>query len=793
MLGTILGKIFGTKDIREIKKLKADVDKINSLEDSFSSLSDEQLKLKTKEFKDRLSKGESLDSILHEAFATVREASKRVLGMRHFDVQLLGGIVLHQGKIAEMRTGEGKTLVATCPVYLNALTGRGVHVVTVNDYLAKRDKEWMAKVYEFLGLSVGVILSGMSPSERKEAYASDIVYGTNNEFGFDYLRDNMTQKRDEIVQREFNYAIVDEVDSILIDEARTPLIISGSAKDVMKVYELFANVVKQLSKDKHYKVDEKENSVLLEEEGITKVENILKIDNLYSAENVEMTHYLNQALRAKELFKRDKDYIVRDSKVIIVDEFTGRLMDGRRYSEGLHQSIEAKEKVTIASENQTLATITLQNYFRMYNKLAGMTGTAKTEEGEFTLIYDLKVVSIPTNRPIMRRDHSDLVYLSEFEKLESIADKIEEINKKGQPILVGTASIDSSEVISKMLKKRRVPHNVLNAKQHEREADIVAQAGRIGSVTIATNMAGRGTDIILGGNPEFLAKRRADENDDKYDEVLMKLIKECSEEKQKVLELGGLFILGTERHESRRIDNQLRGRAGRQGDPGESLFYLSLDDDLMRMFGSERVAELMKKMGYSEKEPIQHKMINRSIENAQKRVEARNFGVRKQLLEYDDVVNKQREVIYKQRSEIMNLDNVDDKLISIIDRVVSHAVNLYSNEEKINVDAFLNYFKEKFSLELTKEDNVREKMREIILDKLKDRDKIKRTTMLHVIDGRWRENLANLDSLREGIHLRSYGQQDPIVQYKISASQLYYDMASHIREEILTFLFKMEL
>ena len=792
MLSKIFESIFGTRDSRTINKIKVYVNKINDLEDQFSSLSDEELKLKTKEFKERVSQGESLESILPEAFATVRETSKRVLGMRHFDVQLIGGVVLHQGKIAEMRTGEGKTLVATLPVYLNALTGGGVHVITVNDYLAKRDKEWMGKIYEFLGLSVGVIVAGMSPEERKKEYSSDIVYGTNNEFGFDYLRDNMTQSLDDVVQKNLNFVIVDEVDSILIDEARTPLIIPGSSKDMMKIYELFASVAKQLGKDSDYEVDEKENSVLMKEEGIAKVEKILDIDNLYSEKNVELTHFLNQALRAKELFKKDKDYIVRDGKVIIVDEFTGRLMDGRRYSDGLHQSIEAKEKVVIASENRTLATITIQNYFRLYNKIAGMTGTAKTEETEFSMIYDLNVVSIPTNRPIARVDHSDLVYILGKEKMSAIVKKIEEVHKKGQPILVGTASIEMSEVISKMLRKNNVPHNVLNAKHHEKEADIIAQAGRFGAVTIATNMAGRGTDIVLGGNPEFLANRELSEEDPGYEDLIKKYIRRCSEEKQKVLELGGLFILGTERHESRRIDNQLRGRAGRQGDPGETQFYISLDDDLMRMFGSERVASLMLRMGYSEKDPIQHRSVNNSIESAQKRVEARNFSVRKQLLEYDDVVNKQREVIYKQRKEILNDESLYEKLKSIIDKVVSGAKSTYMGDNP-DVESFIGYFSDKFSFDIKGIEDIESSIFEHLKNKLEGREDSIKRIMLQVIDGRWRENLSNLDSLREGIHLRSYGQQDPIVQYKIEASRLYYSMAAHIREEILTYLFRIEL
>lgn len=802
MISSILKGIFGTRDSRIIKRLSPVIDKINSLEKDMKNLSDEELKNKRLEFISRLENGESEDDILPEAFAVVREASVRVFGMRHFDVQLIGGIIIHQGKIAEMKTGEGKTLVSTCPVYLNSLRGRGVHVVTVNDYLAKRDKEWMESLYVFLGLKVGVILSNMSQEDRREAYNCDVVYGTNNEFGFDYLRDNMRSSLEDCVQRDLNFAIVDEVDSILVDEARTPLIISGGSKGELKIYEQFAAVVKKLKDVDDYVVDRKEHSVLLAENGIDKVEKILKLDNLYSPENVSLTHYLNQALKAKELYKKDRDYIIKDSKIVIVDEFTGRLMEGRRYSEGLHQSIEAKEKVTIASENVTLASITLQNYFRIYKKLSGMTGTAKTEEAEFVEIYGLDVVAIPTNRPVIRKDLSDLVFITERAKTSAIVDKICEIHKEGQPLLVGTASIDSSEKISKLLKSKKVPHNVLNAKNHKREAEIIAQAGRIGAVTIATNMAGRGTDIVLGGNPEVLAKNTCSETSPKYIERVDKFREECRIEREKILSLGGLFVLGTERHESRRIDNQLRGRSGRQGDPGVSLFYLSLDDDLMKMFGSENSSALMKRLGYDENEAIEHPLINSSIESAQKRVEAINFGTRKQLLEYDNVMNRQREVIYKQRSEIMRANNLGDKILAIFERVIKLQYDMYINVEFKKEDVFREYFKDKIGYEVKGniDESIVEKLSKELFNiydkKMGNHDRrsdIERNILIRVIDGRWRENISNLESLKEGIHLKSYSQKDPIVEYKLGAFDLYRDMSTQILEEIFLFLFKIEV
>ena len=652
MLKKIGEKIFGTSDEREIKKMQKLVDKINEIEPLFEKLTDEQLSHKTVEFKERLEK-ETLDDILVEAFATVREASKRLMGMRHYDVQLIGGMILHKGCIAEMKTGEGKTLMATLPIYLNALPGKGVHVVTVNDYLAKRDRDIMAGLFEFLGLTSGVVVGNITPEQRKAAYNCDITYGTNNEFGFDYLRDNMVGELDEKVQRGHNYVIVDEVDSILIDEARTPLIISGAAEETTEWYNTFSEVAKKLKrsykteeiKDKKntvipdedwedYEVDEKSHTVTITDKGIKNVEKMLKIDNLYSPEYVELTHFLTQALKAKELFKLDRDYIINDdNEVIIVDEFTGRLMEGRRYSDGLHQAIEAKEKLEVAGENQTLATITLQNYFRMYEKLSGMTGTAKTEEDEFKQIYSLKVIVVPTNKPVARVDLADVIYMNKNAKYKAIARKIEELYQKGQPVLVGTASIQHSEEVSALLKKAKIPHEILNAKHHEREAEIIAQAGRFKTVTIATNMAGRGTDIKLGGDAESFATKVAVKGTPEYEDVYRAYVKECEEDKKKVLEAGGLFILGTERHESRRIDNQLRGRAGRQGDPGTSEFYLSLDDDLMRLFGGDRLKSMMKMLKIDEDEEIRHKQISKSVENAQKRIESRNFSSRKSLIE----------------------------------------------------------------------------------------------------------------------------------------------------------------
>ena len=835
MIGGLLKKIFGTKNDREIKALTKEVEKINALESEYEKLSDEDLKNKTNIFKERLKNGETLDDILVEAFATVREASKRVLGLRHYDVQLIGGIVLHQGKITEMKTGEGKTLVATCPVYLNALSGHGVHVITVNDYLAKRDRDQMSRLYGFLGLSSGVILNGLPTEQRKKSYNSDITYGTNSEFGFDYLRDNMVSSLDQKVQRELNFCIVDEVDSILIDEARTPLIISGAAEDKIKWYQISFQVVSMLNrsyetekikniKEKKamnipdekwgdYEVDEKSRVIVFTEKGVKRVEQILKIDNLYSPEYVELTHFLNQALKAKELFKRDRDYLVRDNgEVVIIDEFTGRAMEGRRYSDGLHQAIEAKEGVKIASENQTLATITLQNYFRMYKKLSGMTGTAETEATEFMHTYGLEVVVIPTNLPVIRKDNADLVYKTKKEKINAIIDRIQRLYEKGQPVLVGTISIKSSEELSELLKKRGIPHNVLNAKYHAQEAEIVAQAGRYKAVTIATNMAGRGTDIMLGGNPEFMALAEVGSRDDeRFPEVLAKYQEQCKEEKEKVLALGGLFILGTERHESRRIDNQLRGRSGRQGDPGESEFYLSLEDDLMRLFGSERVMIWMDRLKLPEGEPITHKWINSAIEKAQKKIEARNFGIRKNLLEFDDVMNKQRTTIYANRNQVLEIDNLKDTIMEMLHKNITEKVyEKFAPEmrEDWDIDGLNKYLKnfyayeerdDKAYLRSTKEEYI-ERIYNALVEQYNNKEaelgsdlmrKLEKHILFDVVDNRWREHLKSLDALRESIYLRAYGQRDPVTEYKLISSQIFEEMIATIQEQATSFLFKV--
>ena len=835
MISSLLKKIFGTKNDREIKALTKEVEKINALESEYEKLSDEDLKNKTNIFKERLKNGETLDDILVEAFATVREASKRVLGLRHYDVQLIGGIVLHQGKITEMKTGEGKTLVATCPVYLNALSGHGVHVITVNDYLAKRDRDQMSRLYGFLGLSSGVILNGLPTEQRKKSYNSDITYGTNSEFGFDYLRDNMVSSLDQKVQRELNFCIVDEVDSILIDEARTPLIISGAAEDKIKWYQISFQVVSMLNrsyetekikniKEKKamnipdekwgdYEVDEKSRVIVFTEKGVKRVEKILKIDNLYSPEHVELTHFLNQALKAKELFKRDRDYLVRDNgEVVIIDEFTGRAMEGRRYSDGLHQAIEAKEGVKIASENQTLATITLQNYFRMYKKLSGMTGTAETEATEFMHTYGLEVIVIPTNLPVIRKDDADLVYKTKKEKINSIIDRIQGLYEKGQPVLVGTISIKSSEELSELLKKRGVPHNVLNAKYHAQEAEIVAQAGRYKAVTIATNMAGRGTDIMLGGNPEFMALAEVGSRDDeRFPEVLAKYQEQCKEEKEKVLALGGLFILGTERHESRRIDNQLRGRSGRQGDPGESEFYLSLEDDLMRLFGSERVMIWMDRLKLPEGEPITHKWINSAIEKAQKKIEARNFGIRKNLLEFDDVMNKQRTTIYANRNQVLEIDNLKDTIMEMLHKNITEKVyEKFAPEmrEDWDIDGLNKYLKnfyayeekdDKAYLRSTKEEYI-ERIYNALVEQYNNKEaelgsdlmrKLEKHILFDVVDNRWRGHLKSLDALRESIYLRAYGQRDPVTEYKLISSQIFEEMIATIQEQATSFLFKV--
>ncbi len=831
---TILQKFFGTKNERELKRLQPVVERINSLESEISRLTDEELSRKTLEFKERLEKGESLDDLLVEAFAVVRETSKRVLGMRHFDVQLIGGIVLHEGKIAEMKTGEGKTLVATLPVYLNALEGRGVHVVTVNDYLAKRDAQWMGPVYHHLGLSVGVIQHDASflydpeyhnedkrfdrlrPCDRQEAYAADITYGTNNEFGFDYLRDNMKYDIKDYVQRELNYAIVDEVDSILIDEARTPLIISGPSEESTDKYYKIDRIIPKLKKDEDFTVDEKANTVILTEEGSLKVEKLLGVDNLFDPVNIELVHHVLQALKAHHLFKRDVDYVVKNGQVIIVDEFTGRLMPGRRWSDGLHQAIEAKEGVKIESENQTLATITFQNYFRMYNKLAGMTGTADTEAEEFAKIYNLDVVVIPTNKPMIRVDHPDVIYKTEKAKFNAVVQEIEECHRRGQPVLVGTVSIENSEKLSRMLKKKGIPHSVLNAKYHEKEAEIIAQAGRLGAVTIATNMAGRGTDIILGGNPEGLAreflKDRENPTEEEKAAALEKAKRICEEEKKKVIELGGLHIIGTERHEARRIDNQLRGRSGRQGDPGSSRFYISLEDDLMRIFGSDRISGLMGKLGMDESVPIENRMVTKAIENAQKRVEAHNFDIRKHLLEYDDVMNKQRTEIYAFRKEILSTDSLKDHILEMIEDTIDMLIDTYCPEDKHHeywdLKELNNALYGIFAVraegidEIAGIEALREKLRESVLEAYQKKEEevgpellryIERIIMLQVVDNQWKDHLLAMDHLKEGIGLRGYGQKDPLVEYKREAYEMFAEMTERIKSEVLTRVFKVQV
>lgn len=775
-------RLIGNNSAREIKKMRTIVDEINGLEPSFSSLSDSSLATKTQEFKKRLADGETLDDILPEAFAVVREASKRVLGMRHFDVQLIGGITLHRGNIAEMRTGEGKTLVATLPVYLNALTGKGVHVVTVNDYLAKRDSEWMGKLYRALGLSVGLIVANLDYNQRKLAYASDITYGTNNEFGFDYLRDNMVIHAEQMVQRPLNYAIVDEVDSILIDEARTPLIISGPGERSTDSYYTLAKVVPQLVAGEDYTIDEKQKTIAPTESGIAKVEKMLKIENLYDSANLELNHLLNASLRAYAMMHRDKDYVVKDGQVVIVDEFTGRLMFGRRYSDGLHQAIEAKEGLKVERESQTLASITFQNYFRMYDKLAGMTGTAKTEEQEFNNIYGLEVYEIPPNRPLLRKDLPDLIFKTKKAKYKAVVKDVVERHKKGQPVLVGTTSITQSEQLSDMLLKSGVPHNVLNAKHHEKEAEIVANAGQRGMVTIATNMAGRGTDISLG---------------------------------EGVAELGGLHILGTERHESRRIDNQLRGRSGRQGDPGSSQFFLSLEDDLMRIFGADNISGMMDKLGMEEDEPIEHSLITKSIERAQKKVENHNFNIRKYILEYDDVMNQQREVLYDQRRKILGNDSLRDTIMEMVDSLAIKAMNQYADEklypEEWDYEGLLKHL-ELFFLEpgqLTvaeMEDLGRGELQERLLDiaheEYNKREQLigeanmrelEKAVMLKVVDSKWMEHLDSMDMLREGIGLRAYGQKNPLVEYKFEAYDMFEAMIEAIQEDTIMYLYRIRI
>jgi preprotein translocase subunit SecA len=771
-------------------------------------LTDDQMKEKTLEFRDRLTKEETVDDLLPEAFALVREASMRTLGMRHFDVQLIGGIVLHQGKIAEMKTGEGKTLAATLPVYLNGLTGKGVHVVTVNDYLAHRDAEWMGTIYQFLGMTVGVIVHGLDDDQRRENYNADITYGTNNEFGFDYLRDNMKFSLADYVQRDLHYAIVDEVDSILIDEARTPLIISGPTHENTDRYFKINRVIPGLQRDQHYTIDEKARSVVLTEAGVGRVEKALGVTNLYDPAQIETLHHVNQALKAHTLFKKDVDYIVKDGQVIIVDEFTGRLMPGRRYSDGLHQALEAKESVRIENENQTLATITFQNYFRMYDKLAGMTGTADTEAAEFKKIYNLEVVVIPTNLPMVRGDHSDLIYKTSQEKFDAVVEEIKDLHDRGQPVLVGTISIEKSEYLASRLKRIGVPHNVLNAKNHAGEAEIVAQAGRHQAVTISTNMAGRGTDIILGGNPVFLARAKAKkgEGSEDYDKLLEQFKAACEEEKKKVLDAGGLHILGTERHESRRIDNQLRGRSGRQGDPGSSRFYLSLEDDLMRIFGGERVKMIMERVGMEEGEPIEHRYTSKAIENAQKKVEAHNFDIRKHLLEFDDVMNKQREVIYSQRRFILGGgEDLTGAIQDMIEEVVQETVGRFTEEkphyEEWDIPALTEALWGQFGIRfhfdsLPDESKTAEGISEHVLSSVqkayakKEQEvtpeimrELEKFIMLQTVDSQWKDHLLTMDHLKDGIGLRGYGQRDPLKEYQREGYEMFIEMSQRIKEE----------
>ena len=848
----LLAKIFGTRSQKELKKIQPMVDQVLALEREYAALSEEALKGKTAAFKKRLAEGETLDQLLPEAFAAIREASWRVLGMKPYPVQVIGGIILHQGRIAEMKTGEGKTLVAILPCYLNALTGRGVHVVTVNEYLAKRDSEWMGKVHRYMGLTVGLIIPGMTPAERRESYAADITYCTNNELGFDYLRDNMAIYKTELVQRGHAFAIVDEVDSILIDEARTPLIISGKGEESSKLYEMADFFVSTLRRqvfaktdekevhdnyDCDYFVDEKSRSVSLTASGIAKAEQYFGVENLADAENTTLSHHINQAMKARGLMKRDIDYVVKDGQIIIVDEFTGRLMYGRRYNEGLHQAIEAKEGVDVASESKTLATITFQNFFRLYDKLSGMTGTALTEEEEFATIYRLDVVEIPTNKPVARVDHHDVVYKTEAGKFRAIVKRVMECHEKGQPVLVGTVSIEKSEVLSKLLKKAGVPHSVLNAKYHEKEAQIVAQAGKFGAVTIATNMAGRGTDIMLGGNAEFLAKEQLRKMDypeellaeadaysetrdeeilairEQYSQLLRKYKDEIAEEADKVRAAGGLVIIGTERHESRRIDNQLRGRAGRQGDPGESRFYLSLEDDLMRLFSTGRVMGMMDALGLDEDTPIDAKILSNAVENAQKNVESRNFKVRKNVLEYDDVMNTQREVIYAQRQKVLDGENLRDNMLTMLRTLVETSVTTaISNAGHLDEEAMAQLLQQFEGVYFPKgvyeapakptAENVTEGLYELAVQTYERKEEemtpevmreLERVVMLRVVDEYWMDNIDAMDDLKQGIGLRAYGQHDPVVAYKEEGYEMFSSMIAAIREETVRRMFLVRL
>ena len=824
MFRFVLKKLFGSNNERALKQIVPLVTRINDLEKDLEPLSDDALRGKTIEFKTRHDQGESLDELLPEAFATVREASRRVLGMRHFDVQLLGGMVLHGGKIAEMRTGEGKTLTATLPVYLNALSGKGVHLVTVNDYLARRDAEWMGRVYGFLGMTTGVVLHGLNNEERQAAYRSDITYGQNNEFGFDYLRDNMKLELSEMVQRGHNFAIVDEVDSILIDESRTPLIISGPSEDSPEIYGVAEQIVRMLSEPEHFSVELKNKQVMLTDDGVKKIEELLQLDNLYDPRNIELVHHINQGLKAHVTMKRDVDYVVREGQVIIVDEFTGRLMPGRRWSDGLHQAVEAKEGVKIQRENQTLATITFQNYFRMYSKLAGMTGTADTEAVEFKKIYNLDVVLVPTNQPMIRTDFPDVVYATERGKFEAVCKEIQDLVESGQPVLVGTASIAKSEMLSGLLSKRGIRHHVLNAKNHEREAEIVAQAGRFSMVTISTNMAGRGTDILLGGNPEFLAADDAgtrDPEDTEFQADLEHYRGITAEEKVKVIESGGLHILGTERHESRRIDNQLRGRAGRQGDPGSSRFYVSLEDDLMKRFGGERIQSIMTRVGLTDEDAIAGTLVGRAIENAQKKVEGFHFDIRKHLLEYDDVMNKQRQVIYSDRERILSGSGIEQRIRDAVPDVIEDMILARASDTESpaawDIEGIFNEMKRIFGLELPRREEfiaakdeanasmaqeLFEYCRDEALTRLEQRsehfgrdrmEKLARVVLLQATDYFWKEHLSNMDHLKEGIGLRGYGQKNPLQEYQREAYEMFGSMMLGVQTAVMQNLFIPEL
>ena len=843
-------KLFKSYSEKEVKRVMPIVNKINSLEPEMEKLTDHELKEKTNYFKKQLSEGKTLDDILPEAFAVVREASKRALGMRHFDVQLIGGIILHRGRIAEMKTGEGKTLVATLPVYLNALEGKGVHVITVNDYLAKRDSEWMGKLYKFLGLSVGLVIAGMDPNAKQKAYAADITYGTNNEFGFDYLRDNMVIYKNQLVQRGLHYAIVDEIDSILIDEARTPLIISGRANESSDLYKKANDFVRRLEpkviieedvkdfeqaedNEKYdYIVDLKAKSASLTQKGIKKAEEFFGLENFNDLENSTLVHHVNQALRAHGVMKKDIDYIVKDGEVLIVDEFTGRIMYGRRYNNGLHQAIEAKERVKIADESKTLATITFQNYFRMYDKLSGMTGTAMTEEAEFEEIYNLDVVSIPTNKPMVRKDENDVIYKNENAKFRAVIESVKESHAKGQPVLIGTVSIEKSEKLSKLLNEARIPHEVLNAKSHEKEAMIVAQAGKYGAVTIATNMAGRGTDIMLGGNSEYLAKEEMRKNrvpeylieesntyyetDDQdilrareqFNKLVEKYEEQIKEEKQKVIAAGGLKIIGTERHESRRIDNQLRGRSGRQGDVGESKFYIGLDDDLMKIFGGDAITRVYNTLGADENMPIQSRMISKAVENAQKKVEGRNFSIRKNVLKYDDVMNVQREIIYNQRREVLDGKDIHENIVNMITTIAEETVSTYIEGEDgkaVNAESLNTEISNIFGIDMAEFINTHEKDSNAIIEELEKQAiekyqakeeeitsekmrELERVVMLKVVDEKWMNHIDSMDELKNGIGLRAYGQQDPVVKYRTEGMDMFEEMVANIKLDVVKIL-----